>query len=66
MKVDNVQFLQAFGTFNHAPKMSDSFYGTGESFLFSCDPEFKVYSWTGDNNFFIKGYPDYLVTGGGE
>jgi len=49
-------------------RISDSFYGTGESFLFTFYPElnFKRYNWTGSNNFFIKGNSESLSIGAGE
>ncbi|XP_077561108.1 TLD domain-containing protein mustard isoform X4 [Haemaphysalis longicornis] len=47
-------------------RMSDHFYGTGESFLFTFHPEFKLYKWTGDNVYFIKGNSDSLAFGAGE
>ena len=28
---------------------SEHFYGTGESFLFTCQPRWNFYSWAGDN-----------------
>ena len=28
---------------------SEHFYGTGESFLFTCRPRWNLYSWAGDN-----------------
>ncbi|XP_051527720.1 oxidation resistance protein 1-like isoform X2 [Myxocyprinus asiaticus] len=57
---------QLFGAFASEPfKVSDGFYGTGETFLFTFCPDFKVFKWTGDNLFFIKGDPDSLAFGGG-
>ncbi|XP_064597789.1 LOW QUALITY PROTEIN: oxidation resistance protein 1-like [Liolophura sinensis] len=46
--------------------MSEHFYGTGESFLYTFTPEFCVYKWTGENNFFIKGNRDSLAIGAGQ
>uniref|UniRef100_A0A1A7Y1U1 Oxidation resistance protein 1 n=1 Tax=Iconisemion striatum TaxID=60296 RepID=A0A1A7Y1U1_9TELE len=57
---------QVFGALASEPfKVSDSFYGTGETFLFTFNPEFEVFKWTGDNMFFIKGDMDSLAFGGG-
>ncbi|VDI82281.1 Hypothetical predicted protein [Mytilus galloprovincialis] len=47
-------------------KVSDHFYGTGESFLYSFYPEFKVFRWTGENNFFMKGNQESLSIGAGQ
>ncbi|XP_074656479.1 oxidation resistance protein 1-like [Tubulanus polymorphus] len=46
-------------------KMSEHFYGTGESFIYTFNPEFRVYPWTGENNFFIKGNRESLAMGAG-
>ncbi|XP_061676556.1 oxidation resistance protein 1a isoform X2 [Syngnathoides biaculeatus] len=57
---------QVFGALASEPfKVSDGFYGTGETFLFTFNPAFEVYKWTGDNMFFIKGDMDSLAFGGG-
>ncbi|XP_051519639.1 oxidation resistance protein 1b isoform X2 [Myxocyprinus asiaticus] len=57
---------QLFGALASEPfKISDCFYGTGETFLFTFCPDFKVFKWSGDNLFFIKGDPDSLAFGGG-
>ncbi|XP_053571254.1 oxidation resistance protein 1 isoform X2 [Bombina bombina] len=57
---------QIFGALASEPfKVSDGFYGTGETFLFTFCPEFQVFKWTGDNMFFIKGDMDSLAFGGG-
>uniref|UniRef100_H3C0C8 Oxidation resistance protein 1 n=1 Tax=Tetraodon nigroviridis TaxID=99883 RepID=H3C0C8_TETNG len=57
---------QVFGALASEPfKVSEGFYGTGETFLFTFNPEFEVYRWTGDNMFFIKGDMDSLAFGGG-
>ncbi|XP_043859143.1 oxidation resistance protein 1 isoform X6 [Dromiciops gliroides] len=57
---------QVFGALASEPfKVSDCFYGTGETFVFTFSPEFEVFKWTGDNMFFIKGDMDSLAFGGG-
>ncbi|KAM9198339.1 oxidation resistance protein 1 isoform 2-T2 [Dugong dugon] len=57
---------QIFGALASEPfKVSDGFYGTGETFVFTFCPEFEVFKWTGDNMFFIKGDMDSLAFGGG-
>ncbi|XP_015238834.1 PREDICTED: oxidation resistance protein 1 isoform X2 [Cyprinodon variegatus] len=57
---------QVFGALASEPfKVSEGFYGTGETFLFTFNPDFQVYKWTGDNMFFIKGDMDSLAFGGG-
>ncbi|XP_037026980.1 nuclear receptor coactivator 7 isoform X7 [Bradysia coprophila] len=45
---------------------SDHFYGTGESLLFKFNPSFKVFHWTGENLYFIKGNPESLSIGAGD
>ncbi|KAJ8322197.1 hypothetical protein KUTeg_000668 [Tegillarca granosa] len=47
-------------------KVSDHFYGTGESFLFTFYPEFQIFRWTGENNFFMKGNAESLSIGAGQ
>ncbi|KAL3254021.1 hypothetical protein MRX96_054314 [Rhipicephalus microplus] len=47
-------------------RMCEHFYGTGESFLFTFHPEFKLYKWTGENVYFIKGNADFLAFGAGD
>ncbi|XP_062394907.1 oxidation resistance protein 1a isoform X2 [Sardina pilchardus] len=55
-----------FGALASEPfKVSEGFYGTGETFLFTFHPEFEAYKWSGDNLFFIKGDMDSLAFGGG-
>ncbi|CAH1774592.1 unnamed protein product [Owenia fusiformis] len=56
-----------FGAMTSCPlKVSEHFYGTGESFLYTFTPEFKVYTWTGDNTYFNKGNLQSLVIGAGD
>ncbi|XP_054617582.1 nuclear receptor coactivator 7 isoform X2 [Dunckerocampus dactyliophorus] len=57
---------QIFGAFSTHPfRVSEHCYGTGETFLYSFCPEMKVYRWTGDNSYFVKGNIDSLQMGGG-
>ncbi|KAG7472389.1 hypothetical protein MATL_G00108310 [Megalops atlanticus] len=57
---------QVFGAFCSAPlKVSLSYYGTGQTFLFSFSPHLKVYRWTCGNSYFVKGSIESLVFGGG-
>ncbi|NXW21580.1 TLDC2 protein, partial [Circaetus pectoralis] len=57
---------QAFGAFSVTTiRCSNGFYRTGETFIFSFSPELKVFRWTGRNNFFVKGYVDLMMIGGG-
>ncbi|XP_034555467.1 nuclear receptor coactivator 7 [Notolabrus celidotus] len=57
---------QIFGAFSTHPfRVSEHCYGTGETFLYSFCPEIKVYRWTGENSYFVKGNIDSLQLGGG-
>ncbi|XP_043946116.1 TLD domain-containing protein 2 isoform X2 [Protopterus annectens] len=57
---------QTFGSFSSSPfKVSESFYGTGETFLFTFQPKLKVFKWTGENYYFVKANADSLIIGGG-
>jgi len=42
---------------------SEHFYGTGESFLFTFTPTFRVFKWTGENNFFTRGQAESIAFG---
>ncbi|KAM8737017.1 oxidation resistance protein 1 isoform 2-T2 [Acanthopagrus schlegelii] len=57
---------EIFGAFlSHPLRISETFYGTGETFLFMLRPRFKCFRWTGENSFFIKGDLDSFAIGGG-
>ena len=49
-------------------RISEKFYGTGESFLFEFKEsgELKVFPWTGLNNYVVKGNSDSFSIGSGE
>ncbi|KAJ8679781.1 hypothetical protein QAD02_015568, partial [Eretmocerus hayati] len=47
-------------------RVSDHFYGTGESLLFRFTPRFQVFNWTGENVYFIKGNNESLAIGAGD
>lgn len=56
-----------FGAMSSGPlKISEHFYGTGESFLYSFYNGFKYYPWSGENMYFIKGNIESLAFGAGE
>ncbi|XP_047466888.1 nuclear receptor coactivator 7 isoform X2 [Mugil cephalus] len=57
---------EIFGAFlSHPLRPSETFYGTGETFVFMLHPRFKCFRWTGENSFFIKGDLDSFAVGGG-
>ena len=56
-----------FGALLSCPiKLTDHFYGTGESFLFTCKPNFRVFNWSGENQHYARGNIDCLLIGAGE
>ncbi|XP_010752651.2 nuclear receptor coactivator 7 isoform X1 [Larimichthys crocea] len=57
---------KVFGAFSSDPfKVSKYCYGTGETFLFSFNPEFQAYKWSGENSYFVSGNLESLQIGGG-
>ncbi|KAM6995539.1 nuclear receptor coactivator 7 isoform 1-T1 [Tautogolabrus adspersus] len=57
---------KVFGAFSSDPfKVSKYSYGTGETFLFSFNPEFQAYRWSGENSYFVSGNLESLQIGGG-
>ncbi|OBS66174.1 hypothetical protein A6R68_05288, partial [Neotoma lepida] len=58
--------LLIFGAYaTHPFKFSDHYYGTGETFLYTFSPNFKVFKWSGENSYFINGDISSLELGGG-
>lgn len=56
-----------FGAFlSDAPTFSEHFQGTGETFIFSLKPEYQIYQWTGENNYFYKVDQTSLIVGSGD
>ncbi|XP_010139220.1 PREDICTED: nuclear receptor coactivator 7 isoform X3 [Buceros rhinoceros silvestris] len=57
---------QIFGAYaTHPFRFSDHYYGTGETFLYTFSPNFKVFRWSGENTYFINGDTSSLELGGG-
>ncbi|XP_073341360.1 nuclear receptor coactivator 7 [Pagrus major] len=57
---------KVFGAFSSDPfKVSKYCYGTGETFLFSFNPDFQAYRWSGENSYFVSGNLESLQIGGG-
>ncbi|XP_013858814.1 nuclear receptor coactivator 7 [Austrofundulus limnaeus] len=57
---------KVFGAFSSDPfRVSNYFYGTGETFLFSFNPDFQKYTWSGENSYFMSGNWESLHIGGG-
>ncbi|NXY42767.1 NCOA7 protein, partial [Ceuthmochares aereus] len=55
-----------FGAYaTHPFRFSDHYYGTGETFLYTFSPNFKVFKWSGENTYFINGDTSSLELGGG-
>ena len=55
-------FRSSQGVHDHT---SSSFFGSGESFVASIRPSFRVFRWTRSNNLFLLARPDCLAFGGG-
>ena len=51
--------------FAHSVESHNSYYGSGESFIFQLSPTPKVYRWTRANNFFFISDASHLAVGGG-
>ncbi|MED6245460.1 hypothetical protein ATANTOWER_003532 [Ataeniobius toweri] len=57
---------KVFGAFCSDPfRVSKYCYGTGETFLFSFNPDFQLYRWSGENSYFVSGNLESLQIGGG-
>jgi len=52
-----------FGALVSSPiVISESFYGTGETFLFTSTPRFRMFKWSGENPHFARGNLDCGLT----
>jgi len=49
----------------HPLRNCSSYYGNGESFVFSLTPNKETYKWTGRNDFFVMSNIHHLAMGGG-
>ncbi|XP_054596437.1 TLD domain-containing protein 2-like isoform X3 [Nothobranchius furzeri] len=57
---------KVFGAFSSDPfKVSQYCYGTGETFLFTFQPDFQHYRWSGENSYFVSGNMESLHIGAG-
>nr|XP_013814549.1 PREDICTED: nuclear receptor coactivator 7 isoform X2 [Apteryx mantelli mantelli] len=64
--LENMHIEQIFGAYaTHPFRFSDHYYGTGETFLYTFSPNFKVFKWSGENTYFINGDMSSLELGGG-
>jgi len=65
LQTKNAKIIGAYLT--HPLSKSKSFYGTGETFIFSIKPYYKVWKWDRANRqLFIYTGEDKLIIGGGE
>ncbi|BFZ20909.1 hypothetical protein BsWGS_23945 [Bradybaena similaris] len=56
-----------FGAYlSNTIRPSDTFYGSGATFLFTFYPSFKKFPWQGCNQFFMHGTKDFFAVGAGE
>uniref|UniRef100_A0A0B7A634 Oxidation resistance protein 1 n=1 Tax=Arion vulgaris TaxID=1028688 RepID=A0A0B7A634_9EUPU len=56
-----------FGAYlSNTIRPSETFYGSGATFLFTFFPKFKKFPWCGDNQFFMHGTRDFFAIGSGE
>jgi LysM repeat protein len=46
-------------------KISKNFYGSGETFVFTCEPKFEAYRWQNSNQYFISSSKEDISVGGG-
>lgn len=46
-------------------RKSEYYYGTGETFVMKLHPEFKPYTWTSKNSYFVLAKNDFIAIGGG-
>ena len=63
-KDQGANITSIFGAFlSDAPKKSEHFEGTGQTFVFQLKPTFNAYKWTGENTYFFKVDNDCMIIG---
>eukprot|EP01083_Nonionella_stella_P009984 28542_1 len=56
-----------FGAYiSESIKVGMDHFGTGQTFVFTMSPEYIVYNWTQENDFFCIAQGDFLAVGGGD
>jgi len=56
-----------FGALVSSPiVISEHFYGTGETFMFTATPRFRMFKWSGENPHFARGNVNHFTVGAGE
>jgi hypothetical protein len=57
---------EIFGGFAPVPwKKETSYYGQGEAFVFTCEPDYQCFTWKQTNTMFMLSYEDGIAMGGG-
>ena len=54
-----------FSAVSWEPQRTQSYIGTGETFLFTTAPQFQVWHWSHANSFFMLAKDDGIAVGGG-
>ena len=60
--------MKVFGAFivgSLTDRRNNTFFGSGESFLFSLYPRFQCFEWTAESDLILRGNDDELIVGSG-